>query len=294
LQQRRSAQPPGSIWDAGASLWDGNQSSWDSYPLDLTVSLSPAAHTLHAESSLAARIFATPRLSLVPGAWEPVIARGDLPAQVRSSQLFTISLSPAVHALHAQAPLAARVFPRPVSAGVVIRPHPLHAVGQLPARITAATSLMSATIDHLRQHVPALGGRVAGAADFVAGLREYNATMPLPAGYVLPLDQDSPGNEVMIGLIQTVTRTIGVAVEFDATGDRRGQTPAMRFDEIQDQLCQALLLWQPASSRGGPGTGRVPNQQGFWFAGGRMLDLDRARLFYQWEFSLQWQLFSVG
>lgn len=154
--------------------------------------------------------------------------------------------------------------------------------------------LLTATIAQLRRQVPLLGGRVAGAADFVLGLQSDNATMTLPAAYVLPLEMDSPGNEVMVGLIQTVTRTIGVVVEFNATADRRGQTPAMQYDEVQDQLCQALLLWQPAGGLGGPGTGRVPGHQGFWLAGGRLLDFNRARLFYQFEFALQWQLFSVG
>ena len=35
---------------------------------------------------------------------------------------------------------------------------------------------------------------------------------------------------------------------------------------------------------------RTSDQQGFWFHGGRFLDLDRARLFYQWEFALNWQI----
>jgi hypothetical protein len=30
--------------------------------------------------------------------------------------------------------------------------------------------------------------------------------------------------------------------------------------------------------------------QGAYFAGARYLDLDRARLFYQWEFTLDWQI----
>jgi hypothetical protein len=153
--------------------------------------------------------------------------------------------------------------------------------------------LLAGTIEQLRQHVPLLGGRIAGAADYVAGLQADNATMPLPAAYVLPLDQESNGNEVMVGLVQTVTRTFGVIVEF-AVPDRRGQGPAMRYDEMQEQLCRALLLWQPQAAIGGPGTNRVPNHQGFWLAGGRMLDFNRARLFYQWEFSIEWQLFSAG
>ena len=39
-----------------------------------------------------------------------------------------------------------------------------------------------------------------------------------------------------------------------------------------------------------PGTCITQNGQGFWFAGGHFLDLDRARLFYQWEFALNYLL----
>ncbi|HEY6323478.1 MAG TPA: hypothetical protein VJA16_18205 [Thermoanaerobaculia bacterium] len=150
--------------------------------------------------------------------------------------------------------------------------------------------LIGSTIEQLRQYCPAFEGRVAGAADFALGLKEYNATMRLPAAYVLPLEQASDGHQNMIGARQMLTRTVGVVVEFDARPDRRGQAPTMLYDETQAELCKAILNWQPAAADGGPGTGRVPNHQGYWLSGGRMLDLDRARLFYQWEFSVEWQL----
>jgi hypothetical protein len=143
--------------------------------------------------------------------------------------------------------------------------------------------ILNAVIEQLRGECPVLQGRIAGAADFAQGLKNYNANMSLPAAYVIPLVQESDGNEVMVGLIQYVRKTIGVVVEFDATADRRGQVPAMNYDAIEAGLFKALLMWPPAQCRS-------PNQQGFAFSGGHFLDLDRARVFYQWEFSLTYQL----
>ena len=47
--------------------------------------------------------------------------------------------------------------------------------------------IMAAFISQLRANAPIFSGRVAGAAEFYAGLRNYNTSMPLPAAYVLPL-----------------------------------------------------------------------------------------------------------
>lgn len=147
----------------------------------------------------------------------------------------------------------------------------------------ASDQVIGPTIDHLRQYCPPFAGRVAGAADFRLGLQHYNANMPLPAAYVVPLDQEADPMQQMTGYWQIVRKTIGVVVELDATPDRRGQSPAMTYDQIETALFSAMLLWAPAECR-------VPNMQGYQFAGGRFLDLDRARLFYQWEFALPWQL----
>jgi hypothetical protein len=144
-------------------------------------------------------------------------------------------------------------------------------------------SVIDATITQLKAYCPMLAGNVAGAADFRLSLQNYNATLPLPAAYVVPLDQDSDGNQVMVGLIQVVTKRIGVVVEFDASPDRRGQDPAMSYDDMEAALFAAILNWRPEDCR-------TLNNQGYWFHGGRFLDLDRARLFYQWEFALNWQI----
>jgi hypothetical protein len=143
--------------------------------------------------------------------------------------------------------------------------------------------IIEATIEQLRTYCPLLEGRVAGAAQFTLGLQKYNTNLVLPAGFVIPLDQSSEGFKSETGIWQFVTKIVGVVVEFDAKEDRRGQVPVMQYDEMQASLFHALLNWVP-------GHCITVNHQGYWFEGGHFLDLDRARLFYQWQFGLTTEL----
>lgn len=142
--------------------------------------------------------------------------------------------------------------------------------------------ILGATIEQLRTYCAPFSGRVAGAADFNHGLVNYNENMDLPAAYVVPLDQEvESGNKNEVGLWQIIRKTVGVIVELDARVDRRGQKPAMEYDEIEAALFSSLLNWAPVACR-------VPGDDGYEFLSGRMLDLDRARVFYQWEFLLEY------
>ena len=147
--------------------------------------------------------------------------------------------------------------------------------------IAPPPSIMATFIAQLRANAPVFAGRVAGAAEFQAGLRNYNTSMPLPSAYVLPLGQEAEPNQVWNGLIQIVHKTIGVAVELDAQTDRRGQAPAMNFEEIEAQLFASVLNLE---------IGECRMTRGVSFSGARYLDLDRARLWYQWEFVIDWQI----
>jgi hypothetical protein len=145
-------------------------------------------------------------------------------------------------------------------------------------------SIMGTFISQLRTNAPIFAGRVAGAAEFYAGLKNYNTAMVLPSAYVLPLGQEAEGNQAAGGdLIQIVHKSVGVAVELDATPDRRGQDPVMQFQVIETQLFASVLnmILMDACPR---------MSKGVYFQGARYLDLDRARLFYQWEFGLDWQI----
>jgi hypothetical protein len=149
--------------------------------------------------------------------------------------------------------------------------------------MAADEMILGATIEQLRAYCSPFSGRVAGTADFRQGLVNYNANMPLPAAYVIPLDQESDGDQNMTGLQQIIRKTVGIIVELEAVSDRRGQKPAMQYDEIEAALFSTLLNWAPVECR-------VPGRSGYQFLGGRFLDLDRARLFYQWEFLLPYTI----
>jgi hypothetical protein len=142
-------------------------------------------------------------------------------------------------------------------------------------------TIMATFISQLRANAPIFAGRVAGAAEFYAGLKNYNTSLALPAAFVLPLGQDADANNVWNGLIQVVHKSYGVAVELDAQQDRRGQAPTMDFEAIEAQIFASVLNLEVDECRQLRGTS---------FSGARYLDLDRARLFYQWEFSLDWQI----
>jgi hypothetical protein len=147
--------------------------------------------------------------------------------------------------------------------------------------ISPPFSIVGGFITSLRLNAPIFAGRIAGAAEFYRGLKDYTTSLPLPAAYVLPLGQDADPNVSYGGLFQIVHKSIGIAVELDAQRDRRGQDPAMGFETIETQIfasCLNLYL------------GQCRMTQGAYFTGARYLDLDRARLWYQWEFGLNWQI----
>jgi hypothetical protein len=145
---------------------------------------------------------------------------------------------------------------------------------------TGPAGIMAATIAQLRSYCALLGGRVAGAADFRRGLEDYNtAPKGLPFAYVVPLGSEADGPGSMTGIYEHLRITMGIIVEFTATGDRRGQQAAMDAEAMEDCINSAILNWEPLPCL-------TVGRQGYWLAGGRFLDLDRARLFYQWEYAL--------
>jgi hypothetical protein len=139
-------------------------------------------------------------------------------------------------------------------------------------------------IDQVRTYCPALGGRVSGAADFAAGL-ESTVNLALPSAFILRLEDAVTDNDQQPGLQQLVTERMGVVVEFDNTtngdADRRtGFAGTNQTDDMRGALWAALLTWLPPEL-----TGRA--RQGFSYGGGHLLDFDRARLFWQFEFTLE-------
>lgn len=141
--------------------------------------------------------------------------------------------------------------------------------------------ILAGFISQLRANASVFGGRVAGAAEFVRGLRDYSTSLPLPAAYVVPGTQDAETNNTWGGLQQLVHVTVGVVVELDAQTDRRGQAPAMDLDGVRDQVFASVLNYKFDDCHVARGASYV---------GGHELALDRARLFYQFDFNVDWQI----
>ena len=141
-------------------------------------------------------------------------------------------------------------------------------------------SIIGTCIAQLRANAPVFAGRVAGAAEFYKGLRDYTTSLPMPAAYVLPLGEEAGPNTNAVGLFQIVQFNIGIAVELDAQQDRRGQRPTMDIEAIKDEINSSILNLI------------IPNcrmTRGIYEVGARPLDLDRARLWYQYEYAADLQ-----
>jgi len=133
---------------------------------------------------------------------------------------------------------------------------------------------LSNVIAALRTRCPMFEGRIAGAAEFKS-LPE-TGKMRLPAAYVVPTEDITAEQKSLSDYWQNVTEGFAVIVVLDNTRDERGQAAA--YDVVHDvraELWRTLLGWQPEDN-GGPVA----------YAGGQLLEMDRGRLYYQFDFTL--------
>jgi len=132
-------------------------------------------------------------------------------------------------------------------------------------------------IAQLRTYCPSFQGRVAGSARFKK--LDETTTLPTPAAYVIPLD-DNPGERMSHNDIrQPLTEAFAVIVVLSNTPDERGQAAVeSAHDSIRAELWAALLGWQP------DGLKENSRYRGIEYQGGNLLDLDRSRLWYQFDF----------
>lgn len=132
---------------------------------------------------------------------------------------------------------------------------------------------LATIIAALRDKVAAFGGRVSGAAEFEAAFDASGAAIA-PAAWVIPLD-DSVENLSQSGTVMALTENFGVYVLIDASADPRGQAAWNSVTAMRLALWGALLGWVPAEGC-----------SAFAYEGGELVRLDRARLFYRFEFSV--------
>nr|WP_216819476.1 hypothetical protein [Gilliamella sp. N-G2] len=131
---------------------------------------------------------------------------------------------------------------------------------------------LSHIVHTLRHFSPSFEGRVGGAAEFSA--IKDTAFLKLPAAYVVPLDDRAEDNKSQTDYWQNVTEGFGVIVVLKPL-DERGQHEAYDIVEnIKTELWRALLGYEPS-----------PAHYPIQYDGGDLLDLDRGRIFYQFNFS---------
>lgn len=133
-------------------------------------------------------------------------------------------------------------------------------------------------IQELRARCPSFAGRVAGAAEFKP-LPEA-AHLPLPAAYVLPMDDAPEQNRSQTGYLQTVRDGFAVVVALSNAADERGQAASYNaVHALRAEIFRGLLGWTPSADYG-------PIE----YEGGGLLRLDRAVLYYQFEFAAEFEL----
>lgn len=158
---------------------------------------------------------------------------------------------------------------------------------------------LNLVIQQLRSECPSFDQRVAGAAEFAVGVADVS-TMKSPCAWVVPLsdDADPPDDPNMPDNIQVVVERIGVIVQLSNRPDRRGQTAVTDVYSMRREIFRALLGWRPGTTTDGgpslddPGTPEeIVSTGGLFYGGGQLLEFDRARLFWQYEFVL-WGMIS--
>jgi len=121
------------------------------------------------------------------------------------------------------------------------------------------------------------GAYVAGAAEFKQ-LQE-NAALPVPCCFVIPLD-DNPGEALALNSVrQMLQDSFAVVVAVSNVADEKGQGGAHSIDAIRTVLWAALLGWRPAD-----------RYNGITYQGGQLLAMDRARLWYQFDFGADMEI----
>lgn len=134
----------------------------------------------------------------------------------------------------------------------------------------------------LKARCPSFGAsaetrRFAGSAEFSA-LAE-STKLDLPAGYVIPLNDEVYEQASSNGYKQEIKERFSVVVVISNTLDERGQTSILAIDGIRAELFRAVLGWSPDE-----------NHDRIEYEGGALLEMDRARIYYEFEFSSMTEL----
>lgn len=136
---------------------------------------------------------------------------------------------------------------------------------------------LNLVIKALRERCPSFGARVAGAAEY--GRLAENTNFTLPAAFVVPTDERPEANRSQNGYRQTTREGFAVIIALSNTADERGEASSNNIDAFRLEIFKALLGWQVTE-----------DYDGIEYEAGALLDVDRARLWYQFEFGAEAEL----
>lgn len=129
----------------------------------------------------------------------------------------------------------------------------------------------------LRVRCASFANRIAGASQFK--LLPENASLPVPCAFVIPLDDAPKENMALNSVRQPLNDSFSVIVAVSNLADEKGQVGSSNIHALRAELWAALLGWQPG-----------PDYKGVAYEGGALLSMDRARLWYQFEFGAEMEI----
>ena len=133
-------------------------------------------------------------------------------------------------------------------------------------------------IAELREWAKSFESRVYGAAEFT--VIDSTTDLKMPCAFVLPLGESVITNDVNNSIYQqAVEQSFGVAVYVPTVNDEQGVIAYDRIEDLKAEVLAAIAGW-------------APDEMSEWitYEGNSILDLNRARLCVQFEFSVAYPI----
>lgn len=127
-------------------------------------------------------------------------------------------------------------------------------------------------IEQIRARCSVFAGKVAGSAEFK--MLDERTALAVPFAFIVPLDDQPEQNQSNVGYRQKLTESFGVVVAVSNTLDEKGQSSVASMHGIRAALWAALIGWEVSD-----------RHDAIVYEGGQLMGMDRARLWYQFDFS---------
>jgi hypothetical protein len=120
------------------------------------------------------------------------------------------------------------------------------------------------------------GTKIAGSAELALAMK---GTLSAETAFVIPLAEATSNNDMDIGIKQELEERFGVVVALandSSQADKLGLIAYDRLHDIRAEIWSAILGWIMAGA-----------EYPISYGGGRILGINRAYLYYQFEFSIR-------